>query len=308
MRPRITWFIVGAVLVVGLLAGIDALRSSDEPPPASPERDRAVATTTREAIETIQVDLTERNSSGQSGTATVERNDDGTLNVTIELSGGSGEPQPAYIQRGRCSARFTDFELQSPIDELRSLPDVVNGTSTSEYIDLPESTSGRANYVVAVHKSAAELETRVACGDITQAPTTILSTENFAPAEGVATYTLRGGSPRVRKYVAKAVAICVGANAGFQSAVDVAFEEAAVAASDWALANRRALSPPRADRVLVNQFLSSMERERDTLRQFDTQKRIRATHQKDALADRLSARWGLRPREVLRGCPVSLPA
>jgi hypothetical protein len=168
MRPRITWIIVGAVLVVGLLAGIDALRSSDQLPPASAERDRAVATTTREAIETIQVDLTERNSSGQSGTATVERNDDGTLNVTIELRGGSGEPQPAYIQRGRCSARFRDFELQSPIDELRSLPDVVNGTSTSERVDLPESTSGRANYVVAVHKSAAELETRVACGDITQ--------------------------------------------------------------------------------------------------------------------------------------------
>jgi hypothetical protein len=140
------------------------------------------------------------------------------------------------------------------------------------------------------------------------APTTILSTENFAPADGVATYTLREGSPRVRKYVAKAVAICVGANAGFQSAVDVAFEEAAVAASDWALANLRALSPPRADRALVNQFLSAMERERDTLRQFDTQKRIRATHQKDALADRLSARWRLRPREVLRACPVSLPA
>jgi hypothetical protein len=137
MRPRITWFIVGAVLVVGLLAGIDALRSSDEPPPASAERDRAVATTTREAIETIQVDLTERNSSGQSGTATVERNDDGTLNVTIELSGGSGEPQPAYIQRGRCSARFTDFELQSPIDELGSLPDASTGRRRANTSTFP---------------------------------------------------------------------------------------------------------------------------------------------------------------------------
>jgi hypothetical protein len=140
------------------------------------------------------------------------------------------------------------------------------------------------------------------------APTTIPSTENFAPIEGVATYTLREGSPRVRKYVAQAVAICVGANAGFQSTDDVAWEEAAVAASEWALAKLRALSPPRADRALVNQFLSAMERERDALRQSETRKRIRATHQKDALADRLSARWRLRPREVLRGCPVGLPA
>lgn len=158
MRPGITWIIVGAVVVVGVFAGLDALRSSNEPPLASAERDQAVTTTPRGPIETIQVDLTERNSSGQSGTATVERNDDGTLNVTIELSGGSDVPQPAYIQRGRCSARFRDFELQSPIDELRSLPDVVNGTSTSEHIDLPESTSGRANYLVAVHKSAAEMK------------------------------------------------------------------------------------------------------------------------------------------------------
>jgi metal-dependent amidase/aminoacylase/carboxypeptidase family protein len=139
------------------------------------------------------------------------------------------------------------------------------------------------------------------------APTT-MSTENFAPAEGVATYTTREHSPRVRKYIAQAVAICVGANAGFQSEGEFAFEEAAAAASQWALANLRALSPPRADRALVNQFLSAMEKEIDAIPQFDSQKRIRATHQKDALADRLSARLRLRPREVLRACPVSLPA
>jgi hypothetical protein len=43
--------------------------------------------------------------------------------------GGSGcDP----ISRANCSLIF---ELQSPIDELRSLPDVVNETSTSEHID-----------------------------------------------------------------------------------------------------------------------------------------------------------------------------
>ena len=167
MRPGTTWIVVGAVVSVGVFAGLDALRSFDEPPLASAERDQAVTTTPRGPIETIQVQLAEKNSSGQSGTATLELNDDRTLNVTIELSGGSDVPQLAYNQRGKCSARFRDFELQSPIDELRSLLDVVNGTSTSEHIPLPESTLGRANYVVAVHKSAAEIETRIACGDIT---------------------------------------------------------------------------------------------------------------------------------------------
>jgi hypothetical protein len=139
------------------------------------------------------------------------------------------------------------------------------------------------------------------------APTTTMSTENFAPVEGVATYTTREHSPRVRKYIAQAVAICVGANAGFQSAQQFAWEDAAVASSDWALARLRALSPPQADRPLINQFFSAMEREIDAI-QIDSQKRIKATHQKDALADRLSARWGLLPLDVLRGCPVSLPA
>jgi hypothetical protein len=47
MRPGITWIIVGAVVVVGLLAGLDALRSSgEEPPPA--EANTTDATTARE--------------------------------------------------------------------------------------------------------------------------------------------------------------------------------------------------------------------------------------------------------------------
>jgi hypothetical protein len=37
MRPGITWVIVGAVVGIGLFAGLDALRSSDGEPPASAE-------------------------------------------------------------------------------------------------------------------------------------------------------------------------------------------------------------------------------------------------------------------------------
>jgi hypothetical protein len=42
MRPGLTWIIVGALVGVGFFAGLDALRSSDEPPLA--ERDQAVTT------------------------------------------------------------------------------------------------------------------------------------------------------------------------------------------------------------------------------------------------------------------------
>ena len=44
MRPGPTWIIVGAVVGVGVFGGLDALRSSDEPPLASAERDQAVTT------------------------------------------------------------------------------------------------------------------------------------------------------------------------------------------------------------------------------------------------------------------------
>ena len=44
MRPGLTWIIVGAVVAVGVFAGLDALRSSDEPPLASAEPDRGLTT------------------------------------------------------------------------------------------------------------------------------------------------------------------------------------------------------------------------------------------------------------------------
>jgi hypothetical protein len=50
MRMRITWIVVGAIVLVAVFAGLDALRSSGgDPPPASAERDRAVTTMPTEA-------------------------------------------------------------------------------------------------------------------------------------------------------------------------------------------------------------------------------------------------------------------
>jgi hypothetical protein len=46
MRPSVTWIIVGAVVVIGVFAGLDALRSSgDEPPSAEASATEAVTTT-----------------------------------------------------------------------------------------------------------------------------------------------------------------------------------------------------------------------------------------------------------------------
>jgi hypothetical protein len=57
VRRRFSWVIAGAVVAVGVFAGLDALRSSGgKSPPTSSERDRAVTTT---PTETAAVLLTE---------------------------------------------------------------------------------------------------------------------------------------------------------------------------------------------------------------------------------------------------------
>jgi hypothetical protein len=52
MRPGVTWIVVGAVLIVAVFAGLDALRSSgEEPPPAEASVTEAVTTTPEQEIE-----------------------------------------------------------------------------------------------------------------------------------------------------------------------------------------------------------------------------------------------------------------
>jgi hypothetical protein len=111
--------------------------------------------------ESIEVELAEVNASGQSGTATLTPNGDGTLDVMIDLSQGSDEPQPAHIHEGSCP---------DVGDVVAPLKDVVDGTSTSENVafSLDDLTSTESpGFAINVHKSAAAIEDYVACGDIT---------------------------------------------------------------------------------------------------------------------------------------------
>jgi Cu/Zn superoxide dismutase len=126
------------------------------------EQASSVIETAAETLpQSIEVELAEVNDSGQSGTATLSPNGDGTLNVTIELSGGSEEPQPAHIHEGSCP---------DVGEVVAALNNVVDGTSTSENVnfsldDLTGAESG--GFAINVHKSAAAIDDYVACGDIT---------------------------------------------------------------------------------------------------------------------------------------------
>jgi hypothetical protein len=96
----------------------------------------------------------------------------------------------------------------------------------------------------------------------------------------------------------------------------------AARAAESSLRQLQALPPPNADQALMEQFFSAAAEEIDLLRQSAVaasageetharalaNKRVDATHRKDASADQLSARWGLDDVEILRACPVTLPA
>lgn len=105
-----------------------------------------------------EVALQEQNGSGESGTGTLSLNDDGSLHVSLQLSGAPAESQPAHIHKGTCAN----------LDPAPAFPltNVVNGSSeTDVQVSLDDLAAGP--YAINVHKSEAEADTYVACGDIT---------------------------------------------------------------------------------------------------------------------------------------------
>jgi hypothetical protein len=106
----------------------------------------------------VDVALQEQNGSGQSGTATLTVNNDGSLHVSIQLSGGSAQPQPAHIHEGSCA----DLNPQPAFP----LTNVVDGSSETD-VQVSLDDLALDSYAINVHKSEAEADTYVACGDIT---------------------------------------------------------------------------------------------------------------------------------------------
>ena len=105
----------------------------------------------------VTVNLSAQNASGESGTATLTPRGDKTQ-VVIKLAGAAdATPQPAHIHDGSCAK--LDPKPRVP------LQNVVGGNSTTTLdmkLDDVMSKGGAIN----VHKSAADLKTYVACGDM----------------------------------------------------------------------------------------------------------------------------------------------
>jgi hypothetical protein len=105
----------------------------------------------------VDVELSEQQNSGQSGTATLTSVGQGRTKVVVTLSNPPGVPQPAHIHPGSC-----DEIDPMPAYGLTNLRD---GTSTTTVdASIEDLRSGR--FAINVHKSDAEIQTYVACGGI----------------------------------------------------------------------------------------------------------------------------------------------
>ena len=109
---------------------------------------------------TVTVALAQQNGSGESGTATLTKMGSQTK-VVIDLKGTSDTAvaiaQPAHIHKGSC-AKLDPTPAYS-------LTSVESGKSSTT-VDAKLDDLQKGAYAINVHKSAADIKTYVACGDI----------------------------------------------------------------------------------------------------------------------------------------------
>ncbi|MBI4135930.1 MAG: hypothetical protein HY481_00030 [Candidatus Vogelbacteria bacterium] len=138
---KLIWLIIVAVLAFVLYR---AFREEPQQP---------LASTTP-----IMVRLAAENSSGETGQAVLTEVD-GQVKMTIEMSGVPKDlPQPAHLHKGTCEV------LGEPIYTLSS---VLNGASETTLPVSLAAITDKLPLALNVHKSAAEMNVYVACGEVT---------------------------------------------------------------------------------------------------------------------------------------------
>jgi Cu/Zn superoxide dismutase len=106
----------------------------------------------------VNVPITAQNGSGETGTAVLTQMPDG-VQVVVSITGApSGVAQPTHIHMGTCSKL-------NPAPKY-PLSNTVDGKSTTmvKGVKLSDLTSGQ--YAINIHKSANDIGTYVACGNI----------------------------------------------------------------------------------------------------------------------------------------------
>ena len=108
------------------------------------------------AAKSVNVRLHAQNKSGESGTAKLTPQGADKTRVEISLKGGpKGTPQPAHIHEGSCAKLDPKPKY--------GLENVVDGKSSTV---VPVGVDAVRGMAINVHKSADDIKTYVACGDI----------------------------------------------------------------------------------------------------------------------------------------------
>src|SRR6476660_3012614 len=106
---------------------------------------------------TQNVTMAAQNNSCENGTVTITAVGDTSVMVSVNLSNGTAEPQPAHIHKGNC--------VNLDPKPLYPLNNVVNGKSETT-VNVSWADLMKGEYAVNVHKSATEVSTYVSCGNI----------------------------------------------------------------------------------------------------------------------------------------------
>lgn len=109
------------------------------------------------AADSLTVQLSPQNSSGQSGTATLTDLGDGTTKVVLSLTDLGATPQPVHIHDGTCATL-------NPTPKY-PLTNMVNGKSET-VVKVSMSQLLAQPFAINAHKSAQEVPVYTACGNI----------------------------------------------------------------------------------------------------------------------------------------------
>lgn len=124
------------------------------------------------------IQLQAQNGSGETGQATL-RQSGADVVVTLKLQGATADAQPAHIHAGTCAKLnpVPKYPLQS----------ITNGTSVTTLKNLSIAQLTAEPYAINVHRSANDLPSYVACGNIAKATGTTGTMMNGSTAGAGAT-------------------------------------------------------------------------------------------------------------------------
>ena len=152
---------ISFLAVVGLVVAACSAGSTPAPAtPAAPSVAAPSAAASGAAMMSANIPLATLNTSGVSGAAKIDEVEGGKVKVTIEVTPNGNLKMPAHIHIGQCGATLGDVKYP--------LNDVDNGKSETT-VDVKFADLETGGFAINLHKSASDLKTYTACGNIPKA-------------------------------------------------------------------------------------------------------------------------------------------